>query len=108
MASPKQPVQEPGGCRGVTVEPGAVQPEAQARLVLHADVIARRFAVLAPPGAFDAFWPFGRGYFMQRAPPAETQRRPVRHARQGLDWLWAREQPQRPRAQIHRFAKTLE
>src|SRR5579885_396495 len=77
----KHAVQEParrGGALGkVAIEPGAEQPEAKSCLVFHAKIIASRSAVLAPPGALDALRSVGRAHLVQRAPPAEAQRRPV-------------------------------
>jgi len=69
-------VQEPCRCAGalceIAVEPGTEQPEAQPALVFHAEIIARRPAVLAPPGTFDAFGAFGRDHLVQGPPPSET------------------------------------
>src|SRR6185295_7008680 len=83
--SGKGAVQEPrrrtGAMREIAVKPGAEQPESKPAFVLDAEVIARRPAVLAPPGAFDAFRPFGGNHLVQRAPPTEAQRRAVRYLR---------------------------
>src|SRR5262245_49441232 len=94
-------MQEPARRRLVAIEPGAKQPEAQPRFVLDAEIVARRAAVLAPPGAFDALGPFGCDHFVQRVPPAEAHRRAVGHEREDvLDRLGPGEQAQRPRAQV--------
>src|ERR1700731_5074835 len=50
--SRKRAVQEPLRLRGRTIEAGAEQPETQAGLVLDAEIIARRAALLAPPRSF--------------------------------------------------------
>src|SRR5690348_2443351 len=83
-ASREQPVQVPARLDRVAIETEAEQPEAQAVTVLDAEIVARR-AVLAPPGADDALGPLGRHHVVQRAAPAEAQRRAVRHRGQGLD-----------------------
>src|SRR5260221_10448529 len=71
------PVQKPArrGGRHVAVEPRAKQPEAQSRLVLDVEIVARRAALFAPPGAFDALGSFGTNDFVQGAAPAEAHRR---------------------------------
>ena len=97
------------GRRHVAVEPGAKQPEAQSGFVLDAEIVARGAAVLAPPGAFDAFGPFGGNHFVQGAAPAETHRRAVGHEREDVrDRLGLGEQTQRPRAQSDIGAEAAE
>src|SRR5260221_12532319 len=73
------PVQKPArrGGRHVAVEPPAKQPEAQSRLVLDLEIVARRAALFAPPGAFDAPGSFGTNDFVQGPAPAEAHRRAV-------------------------------
>ena len=61
---------------------------------------AQASAVLAPPSALDALGAFGGDHLVQRAPPAEAQRRPVRHFGDRLDRLRPQQQPQRARRQI--------
>src|SRR5512143_2425673 len=106
--SRKRSVQEPRrrrcSLREVAVEPGAEQPEAQAALVLYAEVIPCGPSVLAPPGAFDTFGAFGSDYLVQRAPPSEAQRRPIRYFRHRLDRLRPRQQPQWARRKLYLLA----
>src|SRR5258708_40281634 len=80
------PVQKPArrGGRHVAVEPRAKQPEAQSRLVLDVEIIARRAALFAPPGAFDALGSFGTNDFVQGAAPAEAHRRAVGYERENV------------------------
>src|SRR5262249_37347678 len=84
----------------VRVESGADHPERQAPLVLHAEIIARRPAVLAPPGTLDALGAFGRDHLMQGPPPSETQRRAVGDFGYSFDRLRPRQQPERTRRQF--------
>ena len=65
-------------------------------------------ALFAPPGAFDALGAFGGDHLMQRAPPAEAQRRAVRHLGDGLDRLRLRQQPQGARRQLNVSAEAAE
>src|SRR5262245_20098031 len=97
------PVQEPAWLRQivgrVAIKPGAEEPEAQAGLVLDAEIIARRTTRFAPPGAFDALGAFDGYYLVQSAAPAEAQRRSVGHDGEDVhDRLGLGEQAQRPRA----------
>jgi len=94
--------------REVAVEPGAEQPEAQADLVLYAEVIPGGPSVFAPPGAFDTLGAFDSDYFVQRAPPSEAQRRPIWHFRHRLDWLRPRQQPQWARRKLYLLAISAE
>src|SRR5512144_3527 len=111
-ASGKRPVQEPRRCtadiREVAVESGAKQPESKPAFILDAEIIARRSAVLAPPGAFDALRPFGGNHLVQRASPPESQRWAVRHFRYGFNRLRPCQQPQRAWRQINLFAVAAE
>src|SRR6266404_3151895 len=102
------PVQKPArrGGRHVAVEPRAKQPEAQSRLVLDLEIVARRAALFAPPGAFDALGSFGTNDFVQGAAPAEAHRRAVWHERENVgDGLGFGEQTQRACAQPSRGAE---
>src|SRR5262249_43872288 len=94
------PVEKPARRRDVAIESRAKEPEAQPRLVLDAEIVARGAALFAPPSAFDAFGSFRANHFMQGAPPAKAHRRAVR--REGADvgdGLGLGEQTQRARAQ---------
>src|SRR5260370_35215677 len=71
------PVKKPARRRHVAVKSRAKEPEAQPRLVLDAEIVARGAALFAPPGAFDAFGYFRANHFVQGATPAETHRRAV-------------------------------
>src|SRR5258705_10901078 len=96
------PVQKPArrGGRHVAVEPRAKQPEAQSRLVLDLEIVARRAALFAPPGAFDALGSFGTNDFVQGPAPAEAHRRARGHQRENVaeglgfgaagPWAWGR------------------
>src|SRR5690606_39679280 len=64
-ASPEQPLQEPAA--GL-----AVEPEAVAVFVFHAEVVARLVGVAAPPFAGKAFGAFGAPDPVQAAVPAEV------------------------------------
>src|SRR5262249_5365889 len=102
------PVQKPARrkARHVAVEPRAKNPEAQSRLVLDLEIVARRAALLAPPGAFDALGSLGTNDFVERPPPAEARRRAVGHERKNVgDGLGFDEQTQRARAQSGRGAE---
>src|SRR5215468_8620618 len=102
------PVQKParGEARHIAVKPRAKNPEAQPRLVLDLEIIARRTAFFAPPGAFDALGPFGTNDFVERSPPAEARWRAVGHERKNVgDGLGFGEQTQRARAQGGRGAE---
>src|SRR6266511_3167702 len=95
--------------RHVAIESRAKQPEAQPRLVLDAEIVARRAALLAPPGAFDAFGPLGPNHLVQHAAPAEARRRAVGHEGEAIDdGLRLGEQTQRPWAQSGLGAKAAE
>src|SRR5260370_7586773 len=88
------PVKNPARRRHVAVKSRAKEPEAQPRLVLDAEIVARGAALFAPPGAFDAFGSFRANHFVQGATPAETHRRAVRHGGEDAgDWLPLRAQP---------------
>src|SRR5215813_15413568 len=103
------PVEKPARRRDVAVEPGAKEPEAQPRLVLDAEIIARGATLFAPPGAFDAFGAFRANHFMQGAAPAEAHRRAVRHEGEDVgDGFGLGEQAQRTRAQLSVGAEAAE
>ena len=104
----QEPRRRAGAVREITVESGAEQPESKPAFILDAEVIARRSAVLAPPGAFDAFRPFGGNHLVQRAPPPESQWRTIRHFRYRFDRLRPSQQPQRTRGQVNLVAKMAE
>ena len=78
------------------VKPVAKDPEAQALLVLDAEIIPRqRFAVLLPPFHGDALGALDPHHRMRDAPPGELMRRAVGHGRERhLDRLGLFEQPQ--------------
>src|SRR5919108_3307664 len=95
--------------RRVAIESRAKQPEAQSRLVLDAEIVAPRTALLAPPGAFDAFGPFGPNHLVQGAAPAEARRRAVGHEGEDIrDGLGLGEQTQWPWAQSDLGPKAAE
>src|SRR5215472_1395002 len=95
-------------CR-VAVKTRAEQPEAQPRRVLDVEIVARRAAVLAPPGAFDAFGSFGANHFVQGAAPAEARWRAVGHEGEDVgDGLGFDEQTQRTLAQSSLDAEAAE
>src|SRR5581483_8829883 len=106
----EQPVHEPvGGDRLArlvfqlaAIKPVAENPEAQARLVLDAEVIAgQHLAVLLPPFHGDALRPFHPRHHMVGAPPGEAMRRTVGHGRKRhLDRLGPREQTQGPQRRL--------
>src|SRR5262245_58193238 len=103
------PVEKPARRRDVAVEPGAKEPEAQPRLVLDAEIIARGATLFAPPGAFDAFGAFRANHFMQGAAPAEAHRRAVRHEGEDVgDGFGLGEQAHRTRVQLSGGAKAAE
>ena len=84
------------------IEPVAENPEAQARLVLDAEVIAgQHLAVLLPPFHGDALRPFHPHHHVIGAAPGEMMRRTVGHGRKGnLDRLGPREQTKRPQRRL--------
>src|SRR5260370_21725564 len=93
------PVKNPARRRHVAVKSRAKEPEAQPRLVLDAEIVARGAALFAPPGAFDAFGSFRANHFVQGATPAETHRRAVGHEGEDVgDRLALAEQAQPARA----------
>src|SRR6516165_7868536 len=96
----QEPCWRAGALCEVAIESGAEQPETQAALVLDAEIIARRPAVLAPPGTLDALGAFGRDHLMQGPPPSETQRRAVGDFGYSFDQLRPRQQPERTRRQF--------
>src|SRR5262249_32085087 len=103
------PVEKPARRRYVAVESRAKEPEAQPRLVLDAEIVARGAALFAPPSAFDAFGSFRANHFMQGAPPAEAHRRAVRHESEDVgDGLGLGGQTQRPGAQSNLGAEAAE
>src|SRR6516162_2443197 len=103
------PVEKPARRRHVSVESRAKEPEAQPRLVLDAEIVARGAALFAPPGAFDAFGSFRANHFVQGAAPAEAHRRAVRHEGEDVDdGLGLGEQTQRTRAQLSVGAEAAE
>src|SRR5262247_1734484 len=103
------PVEKPARRRHVAVESRAKEPEAQPRLVLDAEIIARGAALFAPPGAFDAFGSFRANHFMQGTAPAEAHRRAVRHESEDVgDGFGLGEQAQRTRAQLSVAAEAAE
>src|SRR5262249_4176701 len=103
------PVEKPARRRHVAVEPGAKEPEAQPRLVLDAEIVARGATLFAPPGAFDAFGSFRANHFVQGAAPAEAHRRAVRHEGEDVgDGFGLGEQAQRTRAQLSVGAEAAE
>src|SRR6516165_4896216 len=103
------PVEKPARRRHVAVKPRAKEPEAQPRLVLDAEIIARGAALFAPPGAFDAFGSFRANHFVQGAPPAEAHRRAVGHEGEDVgDGLGLGEQTQRARVQVSVGAEAAE
>src|SRR5499433_3733923 len=103
------PVEKPARRRDVAVEPGAKEPEAQPRLVLDAEIVARGATLFAPPGAFDAFGSFRANHFMQGAPPAKAHRRAVRREGEDVgDGLGLGEQTQWARAQLSLGAEAAE
>ena len=88
--------------RFALIEPVAKDPEAQARLVLDAEIIPRRaVAVLLPPFHGDAFGPLHPHHRMRDAAPGELMRRAVGHGgERHLDRLRPVEQPQRPQRRL--------
>src|SRR5215469_5610101 len=103
------PVEKPARRRHVAVKPRAKEPEAQPRLVLDAEIIARGAALFAPPGAFDAFGSFRANHFVQGAAPAEAHRRAVGYEGEDVgDGFGLGEQAQRARAQMSVGAKAAE
>src|SRR5215468_11358672 len=103
------PVEKPARRRDVAVEPAAKEPEAQPRLILDAEIVARGATLFAPPGAFDAFGSFRTNHFMQGAAPAEAHRRAVRHEGEDVgDGFGLGEQAQRTRAQLSVGAEAAE
>src|SRR3984957_14651377 len=78
--SPKQAVHKPfRPHRLATPQALAIKPEASAFRILGAEIVARRRSRVSPPGRGDALRPLNGRDIMQDAPPAETERRPVRH-----------------------------
>src|SRR6516165_3583652 len=103
------PVEKPARRRDVAIESRAKEPEAQPRLVLDAEIVARGAALFAPPGAFDAFGSFRANHFVQGAAPAEAHRRAVRHEGEDVgDGLGLGEQTQGARAQLSLGAEAAE
>src|SRR5690606_14869302 len=96
-------MQPPARAAGAAVEPGAEHPEARARLVLHAVVVAYALhAVLAdlgprraPPVRADALGAFRTDHAVGAAAPAEQPRRVVRKGRDRVDRLGPGEQADR-------------
>src|SRR5258707_14616747 len=79
------------------INPVAIQPEPQARLVLDAEIIARQhLALRAPPLHGDPLGAFGTDHGMGGAAPDKSGGRAIRHLRDTLDLLRPLEQPQRP------------
>jgi hypothetical protein len=58
--------------RQIAVKPCPEKPESKSALVLDAEIIPRRPAVLAPPGSLDPFRTFGSDHFVQCAPPSKS------------------------------------
>src|SRR5260221_1485594 len=103
------PVKKPARRRHVAVKSRAKEPEAQPRLVLDAEIVARGAALFAPPGAFDAFGSFRANHFVQGATPAETHRRAVGHEGEDVgDGLGLGVQTQRAPAPVSVVAETSE
>src|SRR5579863_5886804 len=75
----------------------AKEPEASAFRIFCAEIIARRPVGSTPPLGGDALRPFDGGDLMHRAPPFETQRRPIGDFGDRLDRLKPFEEAQRPR-----------
>src|SRR5436305_9131152 len=96
---------EPGGMYRPTillldlalVKPVAIEPEAQAVLVLDAEIVAgQRGALRPPPFHGDALGPFGAHHGVGGAAPDEASGRAVRHLGDHLDFLRPLEQAQGP------------
>src|SRR5262249_47494331 len=87
---------------------GAEHPEAKAGLVLDAEIVARRAALLAPPGAFDPLRTVGGDDLVKRTPPAKAHRRAVRDRRDRFDRLGVGQEARRPRAQRGSTAEARE
>src|ERR1700722_10209794 len=95
---PKQAVHKPfRPHRLATPQALAIEPEAAAFGILGAEIVARRRSRVSPPGRGDALRPLDGRDIMQDSPPAETQRRAIRHFGERLDRLRAGEKAQRPR-----------
>src|SRR5262249_22767429 len=106
--SVQEPGRRPSSLREIAIESGPEQPETQPALVLNPEIIPCGPAVLAPPGALDAFRTFGGNYLVQRTSPSESQRWAVRHFRHRLDWLRSRQQPQWTRRKLYFSAVATE
>src|SRR5689334_10496371 len=81
----------------VSVNPGAVNPEAAAETILHPEIIAHRhLAAAAPPFRGDPFGPIRHHYMVQYVAPPKAQRRTIGNFRDRFDWFGACKQPQWP------------
>src|SRR5665213_3632781 len=94
-------VQEPAEIAGVGLfaVTAAEHPEPFAGVVLELEVVAHRvdLAVSPPPFAEDPLRPVRPLHPPANAAPSEGRGRLVRQKGQGLDALWMRQQPRRPR-----------
>src|SRR6516164_4866555 len=89
----KESVHEPARPRRFAIEkPFAKEPESLAFAILGTEVIAGEGGLVLPPFGRDPLRSFNRGDFVHDAPPAKTQRGPVRYAGNGLDRLWMLQQ----------------